>query len=85
MFLTNSGNDDGKPDAKGNRDKLLNWKTANDIPWGMLLLFAGGICIAKAFTASGLSVLMGTWLTGLYNFAGNPADIGHMFIRYVFD
>ena len=65
MFLTNSGNDDGKPDAKGNRDKLLNWKTANDIPWGMLLLFAGGICIAKAFTASGLSVLMGTWLTGL--------------------
>jgi sodium-dependent dicarboxylate transporter 2/3/5 len=65
MFLTNSGNDDGKPDTKGNRDKLLNWKTANDIPWGMLLLFAGGICIAKAFTASGLSVLMGTWLTGL--------------------
>ncbi len=65
MFLTNSDNDDGKPDAKGNRDKLLNWKTANDIPWGMLLLFAGGICIAKAFTASGLSVLMGTWLTGL--------------------
>lgn len=65
MFLTNSGNDNGQPDSKGNRDKLLNWKTANDIPWGMLLLFAGGICIAKAFTASGLSVLMGTWLTGL--------------------
>lgn len=36
-------------------DKLLDWKTANSIPWGMLLLFAGGICIAKAFTASGLS------------------------------
>lgn len=65
MFLTNSGNDSGQVDAKGNRDKLLDWKTANDIPWGMLLLFAGGICIAKAFTASGLSVVMGTWLTGL--------------------
>jgi sodium-dependent dicarboxylate transporter 2/3/5 len=65
MFLTNSGNDKGQVDAKGNNDKLLDWKTANDIPWGMLLLFAGGICIAKAFTASGLSVLMGTWLTGL--------------------
>ena len=65
MFFTNSGNDNGQTDAKGNRDKLLNWKTANDIPWGMLLLFAGGICIAKAFTASGLSVLMGSWLTGL--------------------
>ena len=65
MFLTNSGNDNGQVDAKGNNDKLLDWRTANDIPWGMLLLFAGGICIAKAFTASGLSVLMGSWLTGL--------------------
>jgi len=65
MFLVNSGNDNGVTDKKGNNDKLLDWKTANDIPWGMLLLFAGGICIAKAFMASGLSVLMGTWLTGL--------------------
>ena len=65
MFLVNSGNDNGITDKKGNNDKLLDWKTANDIPWGMLLLFAGGICIAKAFMASGLSVLMGTWLTGL--------------------
>ena len=65
MFLVNSGNDNGIADSKGNNDKLLDWKTANDIPWGMLLLFAGGICIAKAFMASGLSVLMGTWLTGL--------------------
>jgi len=66
MFLTNSGNDNGEVDDKGNNDdKLLDWKTANDIPWGMLLLFAGGICIAKAFMSSGLSVLMGSWLTGL--------------------
>lgn len=65
MFIVNSGNDNGQVDKKGHNDKLLDWKTANDIPWGMLLLFAGGICIAKAFMASGLSVLMGTWLTGL--------------------
>ena len=63
--MVNSGNDNGEVDAKGNNEKLLDWKTANDIPWGMLLLFAGGICIAKAFMASGLSVVMGTWLTGL--------------------
>ncbi|HBF73573.1 SLC13 family permease [Alteromonas australica] len=68
MFLVNSGNDNGEVDAKGNNEKLLDWKTANDIPWGMLLLFAGGICIAKAFMASGLSVVMGTWLTGLSTF-----------------
>lgn len=47
------------------QDKLLDWQTANDIPWGMLLLFAGGIAIAKAFTASGLSEQLATLLTGL--------------------
>jgi sodium-dependent dicarboxylate transporter 2/3/5 len=31
----------------------------------MLLLFAGGICIAKAFASSGLSGLLGDALTGL--------------------
>ena len=44
---------------------LLDWKTASDIPWGMLLLFAGGIAIAKAFIASGLSDKIGALLTGL--------------------
>jgi len=43
-------------------ERLLDWKTANDIPWGMLLLFAGGICVAKAFTASGLSQEIGNVL-----------------------
>ncbi|WP_100658286.1 SLC13 family permease [Alteromonas flava] len=43
---------------------LLDWQTAQQIPWGMLLLFAGGICIASAFTASGLSQLIGEGLSG---------------------
>jgi sodium-dependent dicarboxylate transporter 2/3/5 len=33
----------------------------------MLLLFAGGICIASAFTASGLAELIGNALGGLAN------------------
>ncbi len=53
------------PDGKGSA--LLDWKTANDIPWGMLLLFAGGICIASAFRASGLDQLIGEQLGGLTN------------------
>jgi sodium-dependent dicarboxylate transporter 2/3/5 len=48
------------PNAKGGR--LLDWKSAESIPWGMLLLFAGGIAIAKAFVASGLSTMLGDWL-----------------------
>ncbi len=55
------------PDGKGGA--LLDWKTAGDIPWGMLLLFAGGICIASAFRASGLDLLIGEQLGGL---AGAP-------------
>jgi sodium-dependent dicarboxylate transporter 2/3/5 len=51
------------PNGKGGR--LLDWKTANSIPWGMLLLFAGGIAIAKGFAASGLSTMLGEWLTSL--------------------
>ncbi|EWH10331.1 Na+/dicarboxylate symporter [Catenovulum agarivorans DS-2] len=50
---------------QGEKSYLLDWHTANQIPWGMLLLFAGGICIAKAFAASGLSELLGQGLTGL--------------------
>ncbi|MET1256080.1 SLC13 family permease [Aliikangiella maris] len=51
------------PDGKEGR--LLDWKTANQIPWGVLLLFAGGICIAKAFAASGLSELIGGQLSAV--------------------
>lgn len=52
----------GEKNAEGKLQNLLDWKTANDIPWGLLLLFAGGICIAKAFTSSGLSQQMGELL-----------------------
>ena len=60
MFLIPNGE---KLDKK--QGTLLDWQTASEIPWGMLLLFAGGIAIAKAFIASGLSDKMGAMLTGL--------------------
>lgn len=47
-------------DGKGQR--LLNWERATTIPWGVLLLFSGGICLAKGFVSSGMSELMGEWL-----------------------
>jgi sodium-dependent dicarboxylate transporter 2/3/5 len=51
------------PNGRGGA--LLDWKSASDIPWGMLLLFAGGICIATAFRASGLDAVIGEGLQGL--------------------
>lgn len=60
MFIVPDGNK-----VNGKQGRLLNWETANKIPWGVLLLFAGGICIAKAFGASGLSALIGNYLSGV--------------------
>ena len=51
------------PDGSGQR--LLTWERAVTIPWGVLLLFSGGICLAKGFVSSGLSELMGQWLSGM--------------------
>lgn len=48
------------PDGKGGQ--LLDWPTARRIPWGLLLLFGGGIAIAKAFGSTGLSASLGAWL-----------------------
>lgn len=53
--------------SNGKGSRLLDWDTAKTIPWGMLLLFAGGIALAKGFVASGLSDMLGQWLTSLAN------------------
>lgn len=57
MFLVPSGRRDG--------EALLTWERAVTIPWGVLLLFSGGICLAKAFVSSGLSILLGDWLASM--------------------
>jgi sodium-dependent dicarboxylate transporter 2/3/5 len=57
MFLVSDG------EGKGN--KLLDWETAVKIPWGMLILFGGGIAIAKGFVVSGLSTALGEALSGI--------------------
>lgn len=46
-------------------DFLMDWKTAANLPWGILLLFGGGLTIAKGFTQSGLSEWIGTRLNSL--------------------
>ena len=53
----------------GNKQKLLDWKTAQQIPWGILLLFSGGICLAKAFVVSGLSTQLGEQLSAVTSFS----------------
>ena len=43
----------------------LDWQTARRLPWGMLLLFGGGLSLAGAVTASGLDQWIGQLLSEL--------------------
>ena len=54
--------------AKKSKEKLMDWKTAKKLPWGILLLFGGGLAIAAGFKTSGLADWFGEHLTGLDQF-----------------
>lgn len=46
-------------------EAILDWKTAVKIPWGILLLFGGGLAIAEGFKTSGLAGWIGAQLSVL--------------------
>lgn len=49
--------------SKTKKEPLMKWKDAVSIPWGILLLFGGGLSIAKGFQATGLDNWIGEQLT----------------------
>jgi sodium-dependent dicarboxylate transporter 2/3/5 len=55
------------PSKSKKGERIMNWETANKIPWNIVLLFGGGFALAKGFVASGLSVWFGEQLAGLAN------------------
>ena len=50
------------------KPKLLEWSDAKEIPWGVLILFGGGLTLAKGIQASGLGVWMADQLSILEGF-----------------
>jgi len=46
-------------------ERLLSWQDAVKLPWGVLLLFGGGIALAVGFQSSGLAQWIGTQLQTL--------------------
>lgn len=46
---------------------LLDWESANKIPWGVLLLFGGGLSLAAAINSSGLALWIGDGLSDFAN------------------
>jgi len=57
------------PREPGSEKKLLSWRQASQIPWGILLLFGAGIALAKGFSTSGLSAALGQGLGGAQSFS----------------
>ena len=63
LFLLPSGN-------KQKRGALLEWKDAQEnVPWGLLVLFGGGLSLANAVQATGLAVWIGSLIPQGINLA----------------
>ena len=45
--------------------RLLDWETAEKLPWGVLLLFGGGLALSSQFSSSGLTEWIGEVSAGL--------------------
>ena len=58
LFLLPSGKENGR---------ILIWEDAVKIPWGIIILFGGGMALAKGFGETGLAVWIGEKLTDLEN------------------
>lgn len=57
MFIIPSKKRKGKP--------LLTWNEAEKLPWGVIILFGGGLSLAAAFQSSGLAEWLGIQLAGV--------------------
>jgi sodium-dependent dicarboxylate transporter 2/3/5 len=51
------------PTKNRTEKKIINWESAVKLPWGVLLLFGGGLALAEGFKTSGLAEWIGTQIT----------------------
>ena len=51
--------------SKTKNKKILAWKDAVKLPWGILLLFGGGMALALGFDSSGLALWLGQQMSTL--------------------
>ncbi|MDG2370233.1 MAG: DASS family sodium-coupled anion symporter [Flavobacteriales bacterium] len=49
--------------SKNKGQKLISWEDAVKLPWGILLLFGGGLAIANGFKTTGLAYWIGDQIT----------------------
>ncbi|MDX1591574.1 MAG: SLC13 family permease [Balneolaceae bacterium] len=57
LFLLPAGTESGS--------RLIIWSDLRDLPWGILILFGGGLSLAMAISTSGLAAWIGQAVSGL--------------------
>jgi solute carrier family 13 (sodium-dependent dicarboxylate transporter), member 2/3/5 len=58
------------PSKTGQSGRIMDWKTAEKLPWNIILLFGGGFALASGFKESGLSEWFGEQLVWVADY--NP-------------
>jgi sodium-dependent dicarboxylate transporter 2/3/5 len=56
------------PAGGGESRALLSWEEAERLPWGVLVLFGGGIALGNAVSRTGLSEWLGEHLSAMSSF-----------------
>lgn len=51
------------PSGKKKKQPLLVWEDTTKLPWGILLLFGGGLSLAKGLSVSNIVVVIGDWIS----------------------
>ncbi|MGB1067648.1 MAG: SLC13 family permease, partial [Gammaproteobacteria bacterium] len=49
--------------SSSNKGELLDWSQSDKLPWGLLILFGGGLSIASQINSSGLGIWIGEGLS----------------------
>jgi len=62
--------------VKNRTRKIITWEEAVKMPWGVILLFGGGMALAAGFQSSGLAKWLGTQITLLQGV--------HLFLLVIF-
>jgi sodium-dependent dicarboxylate transporter 2/3/5 len=52
------------PAHKGSNERILDWQSTSGVPWGVLLLFGGGLTLAAQIKSSGLAEYIAHMIEG---------------------
>lgn len=53
------------PAERGDNQRVLDWESAQRVPWGILILFGGGLTLAAQIKSSGLAAFIAEQIQGM--------------------